>query len=48
MNSQPRCSCQATPKLIFPCLGVSDFGGLTDRTARIREVANRKADWLAG
>ena len=34
MNSQPQCSCQAAPKLIFPCSGASDVGGLTDRAAR--------------
>lgn len=34
MNSQPKCSCQAAPKLIFPCSGASDVGGLTDRAAR--------------
>ena len=34
MNSQPQCSCMAAPKLIFPCSGASDVGGLTDRAAR--------------
>jgi uncharacterized metal-binding protein len=34
MNSQPQCTCQAAPKLIFPCSGASDVGGLTDRAAR--------------
>ena len=34
MNSQPQCSCQAAPKLIFPCSGASDVGGLSDRAAR--------------
>ncbi len=34
MNAQPQCSCQAAPKLIFPCSGASDVGGLTDRAAR--------------
>jgi len=34
MNTQPQCSCQAAPKLIFPCSGASDVGGLTDRAAR--------------
>jgi uncharacterized metal-binding protein len=33
-ESQPQCSCQAAPKLIFPCSGSSDVGGLTDRAAR--------------
>ncbi len=33
-NSQPQCSCQAAPKLVFPCSGASDVGGLTDRAAR--------------
>ncbi len=34
MTTQPQCSCQAAPKLIFPCSGASDVGGLTDRAAR--------------
>jgi len=34
MNSQPQCTCQAAPKLIFPCSGASDVGGLSDRAAR--------------
>jgi uncharacterized metal-binding protein len=34
MTTQPQCSCQATPRLIFPCSGASDVGGLTDRAAR--------------
>ena len=34
MNSQPKCTCQPAPKLIFPCSGASDVGGLTDRAAR--------------
>jgi uncharacterized metal-binding protein len=33
-NSQPQCSCQAAPKLVLPCSGASDVGGLTDRAAR--------------
>ena len=33
-ESQPQCSCQAAPKLVFPCSGASDVGGLTDRAAR--------------
>ena len=34
MNSQPQCSCTTAPKLIFPCSGASDVGGLSDRAAR--------------
>jgi len=34
MNTQSQCTCQAAPKLIFPCSGASDVGGLTDRAAR--------------
>ena len=34
MTKQPQCTCQAAPKLIFPCSGASDVGGLTDRAAR--------------
>ena len=34
MKTQPQCSCQAAPKLIFPCSGASDVGGLSDRAAR--------------
>ena len=34
MNTQPHCTCQAAPKLVFPCSGASDVGGLTDRAAR--------------
>ena len=34
MNSQPQCSCTTAPKLVFPCSGASDVGGLTDRAAR--------------
>ncbi|MCX5888031.1 MAG: putative zinc-binding protein [Deltaproteobacteria bacterium] len=33
-NSQAQCSCSSAPKLIFPCSGASDVGGLTDRAAR--------------
>lgn len=33
-SNQPQCTCQAAPKLIFPCSGASDVGGLTDRAAR--------------
>ncbi len=34
MNNQPQCTCQAAPKLVFPCSGASDVGGLSDRAAR--------------
>jgi len=34
MNSNPQCSCQSAPKLIFPCSGAADVGGLADRVAR--------------
>jgi uncharacterized metal-binding protein len=34
MNSNPQCSCQSAPKLIFPCSGAADVGGLADRAAR--------------
>jgi len=34
MNSQPQCSCTTAPKLVFPCSGASDVGGLSDRAAR--------------
>jgi uncharacterized metal-binding protein len=34
MNTQPQCTCQAAPRLIFPCSGASDVGGLSDRAAR--------------
>lgn len=34
MNSQPQCSCLTAPKLVFPCSGASDVGGLADRAAR--------------
>ena len=34
MNTQPQCTCQVAPKLIFPCSGASDVGGLGDRAAR--------------
>ena len=34
MNSQPQCSCTTTPKLIFPCSGASDVGGLSDQAGR--------------
>ena len=34
MNTKPQCTCQAAPRLIFPCSGASDVGGLSDRGAR--------------
>jgi uncharacterized metal-binding protein len=34
MNSQPQCSCTTAPKLIFPCSGASDVGGLSDQAGR--------------
>ncbi|MEI6279859.1 MAG: putative zinc-binding protein [Verrucomicrobiae bacterium] len=34
MNSNPQCTCQSAPKLIFPCSGAADVGGLADRAAR--------------
>ena len=34
MKTEPQCSCTAAPKLVFPCSGASDVGGLTDRAAR--------------
>ncbi len=34
MNSIPECTCSSAPKLIFPCSGASDVGGLADRAAR--------------
>jgi uncharacterized metal-binding protein len=33
-NSQPQCTCQTAPQLVFPCSGASDVGGLADRAAR--------------
>jgi uncharacterized metal-binding protein len=33
-KSNPQCGCQTTSKLIFPCSGASDVGGLSDRAAR--------------
>ena len=33
-NTQPQCSCMTAPKLVFPCSGASDVGGLTDSAAR--------------
>ncbi len=34
MKSNSQCSCQSAPKLIFPCSGAADVGGLADRAAR--------------
>jgi uncharacterized metal-binding protein len=34
MTTQPQYTCQAAPRLVFPCSGASDVGGLTDRAAR--------------
>ncbi len=34
MNSKPQCTCSSAPKLIFPCSGASDVGGLADLAAR--------------
>ena len=34
MKTEPQCSCTTAPKLIFPCSGASDVGGLSDRAAR--------------
>jgi len=34
MKTQPQCSCTTAPKLVFPCSGASDVGGLSDRAAR--------------
>ena len=34
MKTEPQCSCTAAPKLVFPCSGASDVGGLTDRAGR--------------
>jgi uncharacterized metal-binding protein len=33
-NTQAQCSCNSAPKLIFPCSGGSDVGGLSDQAAR--------------
>lgn len=33
-NSQGECVCSAAPKLVFPCSGASDVGGLSDQAAR--------------
>ncbi len=29
-----QCSCSSAPKLVFPCSGASDVGGLSDQAAR--------------
>ncbi len=34
MKTQTQCSCMMAPKLIFPCSGASDVGGLSDQAAR--------------
>lgn len=34
MNANSQCSCSSAPKLIFPCSGASDVGGLADLAAR--------------
>ncbi len=34
MTSQPECTCQAAPTLVFPYSGASNVGGLTDGAAR--------------
>ncbi len=34
MNSNPQCTSQSAPKLVFPCSGAADVGGLADRAAR--------------
>ena len=34
MNAQTSCSCQAAPKLIFPCSGAADVGAISDQAAR--------------
>jgi len=34
MKTEPQCSCTTAPKLVFPCSGASDVGGLSDRAAR--------------
>ncbi len=48
-NSQAQCSCATAPKLVFPCSGASDVGGLTDRAARQMTVDQTgKMHCLAG
>jgi uncharacterized metal-binding protein len=39
MKTEPSGSCQAAPKLNFPCSGASDVGGLSDRAARQMALA---------
>jgi uncharacterized metal-binding protein len=34
MKTQTQCSCITAPKLVFPCSGASDVGGLSDQAAR--------------
>jgi len=34
MKTKRQCSCSVAPKLVFPCSGASDVGGLADRAAR--------------
>ena len=34
MNNKNACTCSEALKLIFPCSGCSDVGGLTDQAAR--------------
>ena len=34
MNAQTSCSCQAAPKLVFPCSGAADVGAISDQAAR--------------
>ena len=49
MNSQPQCSCTTAPKLIFPCSGASDVGGLSDQAGRQMTVDGKgKMYCLAG
>ena len=49
MKTQPQCSCSVAPKLVFPCSGASDVGGLADRAARQMTVAGTgKMYCLAG
>ena len=49
MNSQPQCSCTTAPKLIFPCSGASDVGGLSDQAGRQMTLdATGKMYCLAG
>lgn len=33
-KSQSQCSCSVAPKLVFPCSGASDVGGLSDQAGR--------------